>query len=124
MLPLFNGQIEVHQLSWTREVVGGSVLDVESLHLPCGDSCLSKDLSVHGGEFGPLEVGAIDVEGILLPSTPVEEDFSWCALIFFVIDSGVWGCDIFGDVGADSNLLRDVSLDEGIGVGVLHGIVV
>ncbi len=115
--PSFDGQVEVHQLLWTREVVGGSVLNVESSHLLCGDSGLSENLSIHGGEFGPLEIGAVDIEGILLSSGSGKEDLSRSLMIF------PW-FDVTGDIGADLNLLGDVSLDEGIGVGGLCGVVV
>ncbi len=98
-------------------MVGGPVLDVESSYLLCGDSCLSKDLSIHGGEFGPLEVGAVGVEGIFFPSVLGEEDLSRGLLVFSRVN-------VTGDVGADSNLLGDISLDEGIGVRGLVGVVV
>ncbi len=91
-------------------MVGGSVLDIEVSYFPCGDSGLPKDLSIHRGEFGPLKIRAVSVEGILLPSGSGEEDLSRGLLIF----SGV---NVTGDIEADLNLLRDVSLNEGIGVG-------
>ncbi len=70
-----------------------------------------------GGEFWPLEIRAVNVEGVLFSSGLLEEDLSWGVLILF-------GIDVTGDVGVDSNLLGDVSLDEGIGVRDLGRIVI
>ncbi len=98
-------------------MVGGSVLDIESSHLPCGDSGLSKDLSIHWGEFRPLKIGAINVKDVLLPSDSAEEDLSRSSSILF-------GIDVVGDIGADAYLFGDVVVDEGVGVRGLCRVIV
>ncbi len=110
------GEIEGHGLSWTQEALRGSGLDVSSSELPCRRSGNSHDFSIDGDEFWPLKVGTIDIEWVLFSSGIEEEKLSRGLLILVGIGSGVGAQDIFGDVGADSNLLGDVSVDEGVGV--------
>ncbi len=70
-----------------------------------------------GESSGHSKSGAIDIEGVFLPSVSFEEDLSRSLLILL-------GIDIMGDVGADSYLFEDVVVDEGVGVRGLCGIVV
>ncbi len=71
---------------------------------------------------GHSKLGAVDIEGVPLSSGFEEEELSGGSVIFGEIDGD--GGDIFGDVRADSNLLRDVPVDESVSVRGLVGIVV
>ncbi len=116
-----DGEVKGHGFSWPWNAVDCSFFDVASSKLPCRNPGGPHDVSVDLIEFGPLEVGAVDIEGILLPPEVEGEEFSRGSLVLGI---GLVGRDITGDVGADSNLLGDVSVDEGVGVGCLRGVVV
>ncbi len=123
--PSVEGEVEGHRLSGTREPICRSVFNVSSSKLPCHGSGGTHDFSVNGGEFWPLKVRAIDVEGVLLSSGLEEKELLQGSLVIVgikIVGDGGW--DIFGDVGADSNLLGDVPVNESVGVRGLRGIIV
>ncbi len=95
------------------------ILDVPSPELPRGDSGLAQDLSVDRGELWPLEVWAIDIKGVFLPSVLEPEEFSAASLVLVRVD-------VSGDIGRweDSDGLGNVLIHEGIGVAGRVGVVV
>ncbi len=115
------GEVNGHGFSWTRNAVDRSVFDILSPELPCRCSGNPHDVSINLLELWPLKVGAVDIEGVLLPSGFEVKELSRGSVIFGV---GLVARDILRDVGADSNLLRDVPVDEGVGVGCLCGVIV
>ncbi len=122
-LSSIKGEVEGHGLSWSGKSRRGSVLDVSSSEFPGHCPGSPHDLSVDIAKFWPLEVGVINIEGVLLSSGVEEEEFPRGSLILVGID-GIGDDDVFGDVGADSNLLGDVPVDEDVGVGFLCRVVV
>ncbi len=103
-----DGEVEVHRLSGTGEVIGGLLFQVPLSNVPCCGSGKSQDLLIDWGKFRPLEVRAIHIEGVFLPSVLKSEEFSGGSLILF-------GIDVVGDVGENSDLFGDVGIGEVIG---------
>lgn len=104
-----DGEVEVHRFSGTGEVVSGAFLDVSLLYVPGIGSGEAQDLSIDWGEFWPLEVGAVRIEGVLLLSVLESKELSRTVLVSF-------GVDVGGDVGVDPDFLGDVSVREAIGL--------
>ncbi len=100
-------------------MVGGAILDVPSSELPGHGSGLSHDFSIDWGEFGPLKVWPINIEGVFFSSVLESEKFSRTSLFF------VW-VDVSGDIGQglNSDGLGDVLIDKGIGVAGCGGVVI
>ncbi len=87
------------------------ILNVAPLELPCGGSGCSHDLSINWGELWPLEIGPIDIEGVLFPLVLEPEELPRGVLVLIRVD-------VSGNIGRglDSDGFGDVVVDEGIGV--------
>ncbi len=100
-------------------MIGGAILDISSSEFPGSGSGCSHDLSINWGELWPLEIGPIDIEGVLFPSVLKLEELPKGVLVFF-------GVDVLGNIGCrlDSDGFGDVVVDKGIGVTGCCGVVV
>ncbi len=85
------------------------VFDISSSYVPSIGSGDAQDLTINVGEFRPLKVRAINIEGVLLPSVLEPEDFSGLLLIF------IW-VDVSWDVGGNSDGFGDFGVGEAIGL--------
>lgn len=91
----------------------GLLLNVSAPDLPGGSLGLSKESNVNSSEFGPLEVRAVCIEGVLFPLVLESESFSAGSCIVDRVDS-----DVLRDIRSSSNLFGDVMGEEvGIGIG-------
>ncbi len=104
LLSLVDGEVEVHAFPGTGEVVGGPFLNVLSSDVPgCGPG-EPHDFSIDWGEFRPLKVGAVRIEGVFLPSVFESEELSGVSLILF-------GIDVCGDVDEPPGSVRSEFTD-------------
>ncbi len=92
-------------------MVSGAVFDVAPSEFPCGGSGCSQDFVVDWCQFWPLEIGPVDIEGVLFPLVLKPKEFPRGVLVFI-------GVDVSGNIrhGLDSDGFRDVAVDEGISV--------
>ncbi len=104
-----SGEVEVHALSGEREMVGGSLFDVLLSNVPCHGLGDFHDFSIDWGEFRLLEVGAVHIEGVFLPSVFESEELSGVSLILFGINVG-------GDIEKDSDFFGDIVIGEPVGL--------
>ncbi len=107
---MLKGEVDIHGFSGTGEVIRGSDLDVSSPGVPCVSPGRTEYKSVNLGEFWPLEVGAVCIEGVFLPSVLELKELPGHSLV------GVMDLDVFGDVRGVSDLFGDISVGESIGL--------
>ncbi len=82
------------------------ILNIPSSEFPGSDPGCPHDLSVDWGEFWPLEVRSVNVEGVFLPSVLEPKELPRSMLVFIRVD-------VSGNIGwgLDSDGFRDVVVD-------------